>query len=209
VTRIYDRAQTPLQRLLAIKILSADSERLLTALFQALDPVLLLRQLETLQEALWQHAIVGALAAASTCSGIPVAAIRFDPERCGLEQTPGDALVTVAPQRHQKRLYRRAKPRVPRTYRTRPDPFAAVWEEICKQLEMAPQQTAKALFAELQERHPGQYPDGQLRTLQRRVKTWRTQAIVEFDREWLDNDLLGARSLPGPLRAKVYAAGSL
>ena len=32
---------------------------------------------------------------------------------------------------------------------------------------------AKTLFKDLQRRHPGEYQDGQLRTLQRRVKQWR------------------------------------
>jgi len=142
----------------------------------------------------------------------PATAIRFDPNRCGLEQMlpdPSQAPVMVAPQRHLKRVYRRSKPRASRTYRTRPDPFAAVWEEICAELERAPERTAKSLFADLQQRYPGQYPDGQLRTLQRRVKTWRAQAIVEFDRRWLGDDLLDAHDLPRPLRAKVYAVESV
>lgn len=212
VTRMYDRAQTPLQRLLATKILSADTEHHLVVLFTALDPVLLLRQIETLQEALWQHAIVRAPAPEHMDPEPPTAAVRFDPNRCGLEQMlpdPSQAPVAVAPQRHLKHVYRRSKPRQPRTYRTRPDPFAAVWEELCAELELAPERTAKSLFAELQQRYPGQYPDGQVRTLQRRVKTWRAQAIVEFDRQWLGEDLLDGRGLPCPLRAKVYATGSL
>lgn len=212
VTRIYDHAQTPLQRLLASKILSPDSERHLAALFQALDPVLLLRQLETLQEALWQHAIVRTLAPGSTCPEASATAVRFDANPCGLEQTlrdPCPAPVVVAPQWHLKRVYRRTKPRTPRTYRTRPDPFAAVWEEICTHLETAPEQTAKSLFAELQQRYPGQYPEGQLRTLQRRVKAWRAQAIVEFDHQWLGEELLDTPGRLCPLHAKVYAADSL
>jgi hypothetical protein len=211
VTRIYDRAQTPLQRLLASKILPTETEQQLTELFAALDPVLLLRQIETLQEALWQHAIAGAAAPGSTCQEAPATAIRFDPDQCGLDQSlhdPSQAPVAVALQRHLKRVYRRSKPRLPRTYRTRPDPFAAVWEEICAQLEMAPERAAKSLFADLQQRYPGQYPDGQLRTLQRRVKTWRAQAIVQFDRHWLGDELLVTHSLPRPLRAQVYAVDS-
>ncbi|HJL14299.1 MAG TPA: hypothetical protein RMH99_01515 [Sandaracinaceae bacterium LLY-WYZ-13_1] len=34
---------------------------------------------------------------------------------------------------------------------------------------------AKTLFETLQEKHPGRYQDGQLRTLQRRVKQWRAE----------------------------------
>ena len=38
-----------------------------------------------------------------------------------------------------------------------------------------PTATAKELFVRLQARTPGMFPDGQLRTLQRRVKRWRTE----------------------------------
>jgi hypothetical protein len=34
----------------------------------------------------------------------------------------------------------------------------------------------KELFARLQAAHPGVFPDGQLRTFQRRVKEWRQAA---------------------------------
>lgn len=60
-----------------------------------------------------------------------------------------------------------------RTWRTRPDPFHAVWDEIRAQLEASPTLEAKTIFAALQRQHPGRFADGQLRTLQRKIKTWR------------------------------------
>jgi hypothetical protein len=63
--------------------------------------------------------------------------------------------------------------KVAHTWRTREDPFAEVWEEIRSQLSLNPGLEAKTLFEDLQRRHPGRYPDGQLRTLQRRIKVWR------------------------------------
>jgi hypothetical protein len=60
-----------------------------------------------------------------------------------------------------------------RSWRTRPDPFGEVWEEIRKQIQAAPGLEAKTLFEALQREHPGQFADGQLRTLQRRIKVWR------------------------------------
>jgi len=65
--------------------------------------------------------------------------------------------------------------REPRVYRTRPDPFDAVWAGIEARLEDVPELEAKTLFEDLQERHPGKFEPGQLRTLQRRVKQWRAQ----------------------------------
>ena len=58
-------------------------------------------------------------------------------------------------------------------WRTRLDPFAEVWEEIRERLEVEPGLQAKTLFEHLQQRQPGQFSDGQLRTLQRRIKQWR------------------------------------
>jgi hypothetical protein len=58
-------------------------------------------------------------------------------------------------------------------WRTRPDPFAKVWEEVRERLEIEPGLQAKTLFEHLQGTQPGQFADGQLRTLQRRIKQWR------------------------------------
>jgi hypothetical protein len=58
-------------------------------------------------------------------------------------------------------------------WRTRKDPFEGVWEEVQAWLEVNAGLEAKTLFEDLQRRFPGRYPDGQLRTLQRRVKAWR------------------------------------
>lgn len=64
-------------------------------------------------------------------------------------------------------------PRMDRDWRTREDPFAEVWPQLEELLAANPGLLAKTLFAELQRRYPGRFPDGQLRSLQRRVKCWR------------------------------------
>jgi hypothetical protein len=63
-----------------------------------------------------------------------------------------------------------------RDWRTRPDVFAAVWPELEAKLQVNPGLEAKTLFADLQRRFPGRFADGQLRTLQRRVKRWRAES---------------------------------
>jgi hypothetical protein len=62
---------------------------------------------------------------------------------------------------------------VPHTWRTRADAFAQVWDELATALAINPGLQAKTLFADLQRRYPGRFSDGQLRTLQRRIKVWR------------------------------------
>ncbi len=73
----------------------------------------------------------------------------------------------------------RQLPRSPRSYRTRADPLAAAWSEILPLLEGEPGLQAVTVLAWLQERHPGIYDDGLVRTLQRRVREWRALAGPE------------------------------
>ena len=60
-----------------------------------------------------------------------------------------------------------------RPWRTREDPFSEVWDAVEKQIEESPNLEAKTLFEWLQREYPGRFSDGQIRTLQRRIKLWR------------------------------------
>jgi ribosomal protein S21 len=76
------------------------------------------------------------------------------------------------------RKYRRSgklpsESETPHTWRTRSDPFGEVWGEVESFLEANPGFEAKTLFEDLQRRYAGRFAEGQLRTLQRRVKVWR------------------------------------
>jgi hypothetical protein len=61
----------------------------------------------------------------------------------------------------------------PKTWRTREDPFQDVWSELRDRLQLNPGLQAKTLFEDLQRRFPGRFQDGQLRTLQRKIKAWK------------------------------------
>jgi hypothetical protein len=63
----------------------------------------------------------------------------------------------------------------PRRYwRSRPDPFAGVWDsEVVPLLRGAPKLMAITLLRKLQDDCPDHFPDGMLRTLQRRIRQWR------------------------------------
>lgn len=62
---------------------------------------------------------------------------------------------------------------VEHTWRTREDPFEEVWNEASGLLEENPGLQAKTIFEHLQRKYPGRFQDGQVRTLQRRVRYWR------------------------------------
>ena len=59
---------------------------------------------------------------------------------------------------------------MPRTYRTRQDPFAAIWPKIEALLVQAPRLEAVTIFEMLRGRPGLVFADGQLRTFPRRIR---------------------------------------
>ena len=55
----------------------------------------------------------------------------------------------------------------------------AVWPVVEAWLEAEPERTARELLGRLQGAYPDRFPDEQLRTLQRRVKAWRSAKAQE------------------------------
>ncbi len=121
--------------------------------------------------------------------------VRFDSKACLPLASPIEILVEGEVQLQpflkavqgfdRKRKYQKShKPRLPRTHRTRKDPFEAVNTELKAAIMAEPGRTSKSLFVELQERYPGQYRDVMQRTLRRRVHEWRATMIVKFGDGW-------------------------
>ena len=86
--------------------------------------------------------------------------------RTGLSQRTAAAKAGFS-ERSARRLQQAAMPpsgrRHPRTYRTREDPLAGVWDrELLPLLDACPELQATSLLAELQRRHPDDYPDSLL-----------------------------------------------
>ena len=208
--RCYDPAQTPYRRLLAGDLLTPGTQQRLETLAHTLDPVRLLHQVETLLDALWRHAVFlvpgGAVNAVPTPQATSVAfqIVGSEPIEGHAPNAGQEAGLAGCPTRRYRRTKRQQGPR---WWRTRPDPFAAVWDEVAAWLAAHPARTAKSIFGELQRRYPGQFPDVQLRTLQRRVQAWRADALLTFDDQWLREDVLTPQILP-PLRAVSLAASA-
>jgi len=157
VKRTYEPPATPCDRLLKHPAVDEQTKDKLRLQRKKLDPVELLYRIRESQSAL----------AALTSTG------RF-------QKGPGhenlDQFLAQLP-----RLWRdgevrpthRTKSAKPRYWRTRKDPFKGLWYEILGWLHQTPDATAKSLFERLQHKYPGRFANGQLRTLQRRVKEWR------------------------------------
>ncbi len=70
--------------------------------------------------------------------------------------------------------------RAGRSWRTREDPLSAVWDsEVVPLLQTDVRLNAVTLLEELQRRYPGQWGHSVLRTLQRRIRLWRTKFGAE------------------------------
>jgi hypothetical protein len=101
----------------------------------------------------------------------------------------------------------------PHTWRTRPDPFAAVQTELLGMLQTVPNLPASAALAHLQGVYPGRFADGQLRTLQRqfRQRRGRTAAKEVFfaqehvPGEWLQIDWTSGADLGVTIGGQRFA----
>lgn len=163
VSKKYDQAKTPYQRILLSKHISQAKKGSLTAEYHALDPVELLAQLEKLQDQLWRFS--------GSKTGTADVAENGDNDLLADNTTPNRYYHTA----------RKAKPIV-RTWRTRKDPFEDVWDQIRLKLELMPEMTAKEAIEWLEKRYPGQYHSGQIRTLQRRFSEWRQEQLGQEER---------------------------
>lgn len=177
ITKHYDRAQTPYQRAVSSSAIAENQKSRLRDSYQGLDPVVLLKELEHLQDQFWQHAYRKPSSSIGSVVACELITRDTDPPKLIVAAPISNAEIATVVQK-APRIYRRTrKPTVPHTWRTRKDPFVEVWGQIQLQFDINPSRTAKELFHELQQRYPGHFADGQLRTLQRRIKQRRREQM--------------------------------
>jgi len=193
LVKSYFPAQTPFQRLKPTGKANHSTIQRLDAIYHALDPIRLLKQIESLQDALWRHVVLSnQFQPVKVGDEKPKPNLKFEGTACGLirDESAENDEKKIIPDIRKKRHYRKSKkPRVKHWWCTRKDPFASVWDEVCQCLEKNPERTAKSIFLDLQKKYPGDFSDGQLRTLQRRVQQWRKNTIITFNDGWIENDL--------------------
>jgi hypothetical protein len=173
VKKRYHKPLTPCDRLLTDARVDTTSRERIVKLRSDLDPVRLLAEIRGAQQALV------ALADATNEAWIAVSQSE--------QLAPLDSFVAglrTAWQGGEVRPTSQSKPKAKRG-RRRPDPLAAVTNDLRSWFEADPSLSGRQLLDRLQAEHPGQYPDGVVRTVQRRLKTWRSalaHALV-FGRE--------------------------
>jgi hypothetical protein len=160
VTRKYHPPATPCERLLAREDVPDKCKEELRRTLASLDPVQLLSQIREAQRMLAQLEV----GVASTAT--PAAAPQLNGFVASLSTAWRDGEVRPT---HRKRTSG------PRTWRTRKDPFETVWPLVEQWLNEVPDANAKDLFLRLQASTSEVFQPGQLRTLQRRVRQWRSE----------------------------------
>jgi hypothetical protein len=165
VRKRYHPPATPCQRLMADPRTSAEVRDRVQELRAKLDPVRLLKEIRALQQQLVDIA-----------DG-PAFGKTAKPTSPTLEQFLSG--LRTAWREGEVRPTSAAKAK-PKRSRRRPDPFAAVTVELRGWFEAEPWHTSRELLERLQAQCPGIYPEGQLRTLQRRLKEWRREAAHQM-----------------------------
>jgi len=165
VTKRYHPPATPCERLMTDARTNEEVRRRLATQRSTLDPVRLLQAIRAAQQELVRLADPPVLGDAT-----PPTAPTLEQFLSGLRTAwqEGEVRPTSAPKPKAKRL------------RRRPDPFVAVTTVLREWFEAEPWRTSRELFERLQAEYPGMYPDGQLRTCQRRLKGWRREAALRL-----------------------------
>lgn len=162
VRKRYHAPATPCQRLLADPGTSQGVRDEVNALFATLDPILLLRDMRRMQQRLVDLADKRGTA--------PEDVPPIEEFLAGLRVAwkDGEVRPTAKPA---------AKPKRGRRW---PDPLVDVTDRLREWFKAEPWRTSRQLLERLQAEYPGRYPDGLLRTLQRRVKIWRHEMVHEL-----------------------------
>ena len=179
VHKTYHPPMTPCDRLLGLSTVTDKTKATLRAQFTALDPVRLLQQIRAAQQTLAGLAASGTHEQAAPAPVTDVATFLKS--------------LYVAWQGGEVRPTHRKPPGATRWWRSRADPFEHVWPVVEHWLETEPAVTAPAMMERLATMVPDVYAsNAQLRTLQRRVKQWRSERAKEL--------ILGhlRRALPSP-----------
>jgi Integrase core domain len=162
VRKHYKSPEIPFRRLLQRDDVTERTKQRLEEQFQKLDPVLLLKHIRDAQAAV-----------VALSQNIMLPPLSEDMQKFV------SSLATAWSSGEVRPTHRR-EPQPGRWWRTRQDPFAEVWPVLLGWLEEKPDMEAKEMLKRLQASGYGSYPDGQLRTLQRRVRTWRTRIAHEL-----------------------------
>jgi hypothetical protein len=160
VYKRYHAPATPYQRMLDEPRVSEQTRKQLRDTAAGLDPVRLLHDIRTAQQKLVCLADTVASAAPAEMSAPPLDAFLSSLKTLWKDGEARPTAISKAPQKRERR---------------RPDPLLQVTDQLETWFREEPWRTGRELLEKLQAEQPGNYPDGLLRTVQRRLKAWRSE----------------------------------
>ena len=167
VIKRYSAPATPCDRILASGCLDEAGAAKLRQRLSTLDPVALLYEIRTAQEALAAYVATGSAPTQAAGDGHDL-------------DTFVRGLATAWKSGETRPTHRR-KASAPHWWRSRADPFEHTWPTVEQWLQSEPGVSAKDLMHRLAAMMPDVYSTtAQLRTLQRRVKAWRSEQAKQL-----------------------------
>ncbi len=174
VRKRYERAQTPYERVLRSHSVSEDRKTLLRELFETLDPVLLLKEVERMQTELWSTATKNntsearsmAIGAADTsvenCMPAPVSPVPSEPRRQRKASPQPTVDRSCTPQERKAKLRR-------------------VWDYVCEELLKDPSLTDTQILTMLSYLYPGEFGAADLNAIGTRLSRWRKTNSITLE----------------------------
>ncbi len=162
VTKKYDVAKTPHQRLVGNPNISSEIKDMLNKQYKLLDPIVLLAQLKEKQHALWRLGFQ-----------IDLNTLTESIEKENSSEVDAK-VVEIDKYRKNRKIFKKGDRKCYR--RTI---FQDVQEEIELRLQLDPKLPAAELLRELMSNYPNKYSKQHMRTLQRLVKAWRKENLVD------------------------------
>jgi hypothetical protein len=160
VTKQYDKAKTPCQRLLEDSNIPNEVKQKLQYQSETLDPVILLQEIQQKQQNLWKYA--------------------WKEKNKNILVSPKDIepaiheIASIVSLDKYKSTKKSTGNKI-RLYKTRKNPFEEVENEVILRLELNPEITANEILQSLIKMDSSKYKMNQIRTLQRQVANWRQQ----------------------------------
>ena len=201
IRRIYDAAQTPLQRVLSSGVLPTTQQHELRAIAKVLDPLRLFQQVEQLQQATF-HYEADRFSVGQPKPSSPL--VQFDLAGCAMELILQEAREPAElPQVEQESMA------VLNWRRTNKDPFVGQWEQILTWVQANPTRSSGDILRTLQSLFPGRYEFSHLRTLQRGMRKIRTHLLQTHEGAGSTEEPQANLTLPAELKPCRPAPESL
>lgn len=178
VRRTYEKAATPHSRVNQSTDIDSTTKNKLKQLFESLDPVVLLSQMEKQQSDLWSTAVQ----------------IQEGPAQKILRKFITNKTADEVSKSSKKPPTPRRPKRAAKVW-TPPNPYSGdkkgkktsldeVWDEVCRDLELNPLMVPRQVLALLEERYPNRFRQTQLSTISDKLRMWRYQHSLptEFEK---------------------------